>query len=409
MVREQNEDAFFVDDDLGLYVVADGMGGHAAGEVASATAIATVTKHMRKHRDLLKELKQGRGEHDRMLTIVRKAVEEACGKVYELATSTDGQAGMGCTLTMLMVAGTKALMGHVGDTRLYLKRDSKVSQLTSDHTMANELAIAGLIEPSEIKTHHYAHVLTRAVGTQPSVKVDTLVMDLVPGDRFMLCSDGLTEYIEDNEWLAPQLANKDLEAISEELVSYANTSGGHDNVTCVVVQMNADDPEIEILDEMSVEIQGRFDALEAVFLFDGLSMLLLTRVLSHCDVKSYEPGQVAITEGDPCGQLMIVLDGAFCVSHRGQEDGELEPGEHAGVTTLLAPRKARATLTATKSARLLILQHKPFWALIKARPWLGVGLLERVGRRLSLDLDRSIAQRDDGDPATTPVKPRERL
>ncbi len=184
---------------------------------------------------------------------------------------------------------------------------------------------------------------------------------------------------------------------------------GHDNVTCAVVQINADDPEIEILDEMSVEIQGRFDALEGVFLFQDLSMVLLTRVLSHCDVKSYDPGDVAINEGDDCGQLMIVLDGTFCVSHHNQEDGELDPGEHAGVTTLLAPRNARATLTATKPSRLLILQHEPFWALIKARPWLGVGLLERLGRKLSLDLDRSIEQRDDGDPTTTPVKPRERL
>jgi CRP-like cAMP-binding protein len=237
-----------------------------------------------------------------------------------------------------------------------------------------------------------------------------LLIDVVPGDRFMLCSDGLSEYIQDLSWVAQQLGMSDkLDVIARDLVAYANDAGGHDNITSVVIELRADDPEIEIVDEMSVDVSLRFDALGAMFLFENLSLALLARVLNHCDVNEYKAGDVVIEEGARCSRLMLVLDGRFAVAHDGIDDGALETGEHAGATTLLSPRRARATLTALKTSRMLILKRKPFWKLIKARPWLGVGLLERLGRRLSKDLDKSIEQRDDGDPDTTVIAPHERL
>jgi serine/threonine protein phosphatase PrpC len=408
--RKLNEDSFYVDDERRLYVVADGMGGHASGEVASATAVESVARSVGKRHQELAAARVGEGPKGALLSIAREVAEQACADVYSKASGDSELGGMGCTLTMLLFAGNKAVMAHVGDSRLYLCRRGKVSQLSSDHTMAQELVHAGLLEQDEVADHQYAHVLSRALGPQPSVKVDTLSIDVVPGDRFMLCSDGLSEYIEGHGWLARQLqTGDDLDAIAEELVSYANTAGGHDNITSVVVELRADDPEIEIVDEMSVDVSLRFDALSSVFLFESLSLALLARVLNHCEMNEYKTGDIVINEGDPCSRLMVVLDGRFVVSHSGEQDGVLETGEHAGATTLLSPRRARATLTAQQDSRMLILERKPFWKLIKARPWLGVGLLERLGRRLSKDLDKSIEQRDDGDPSTTPVAPHERL
>jgi serine/threonine protein phosphatase PrpC len=408
--REQNEDSFYADDERGLYIVADGMGGHASGEVASATAIACVSRAIGQHAKELLGMRQGAIDMDRVATIVREAVQGACAEIYDKAQTNPAHAGMGSTLTMLLVIGARAVMAHVGDTRLYLCRERRASQLSSDHTMAAELLQAGLIEENELMHHQYSHVLSRALGPQRNVRVDTLVIDITPSDRFLLCSDGLHEYLEDESWLARELrAVDDLDEVAEELVAFANTAGGHDNITAVVVEVRPDEPEIEIVDEMSVDLQHRFDALGGVFIFEGLSLALLARVLSHCEINDYEAGAVVMTEGQPCDQLMVVLDGIFIVSHDGNADGFFVRGEHAAATTLLAPRGARATLTAREPSRLLILRRKPFWKLIRQRPWLGVGLLERLGRQLSLDLDRSIERRDDGDPSTTPVDPHERI
>ncbi|MBW2455932.1 MAG: protein phosphatase 2C domain-containing protein, partial [Deltaproteobacteria bacterium] len=407
--RVQNEDSFYVDDERRLYVVADGMGGHASGEVASATAIEAVSGEVGRRYQQLGKLREGLIESEVLSGIAREIVDHACTAIYNKARANQEHAGMGCTLTMLLVVAHKAVMAHVGDTRLYLLRKGKADQISSDHTMAQELCQAGLLEPDEVDDHQFAHILSRALGPLPSVQVDTLVMDVLPGDRFLLCSDGLTAYVEDEGWLAQQLVGDDPEIVPEELVSYANAAGGQDNVTAVLVELRPDDPEIEIVDEMSVDLQVQFDALGSVFLFEALSLALLTRLLNHCELNEYVKDDTVIREGDPCEQLMVVVDGHFEVSHLGGTDGELMLGDHTGATTLLSPRRARATVTAKDHSRLLILKRKPFWKLIRRRPWLGVNLLERLGRRLSQDLDRSIEKLEDHDPETTVVKPRERL
>ncbi len=413
--RDLNEDSFYLDDDRRLYVVADGMGGHSGGEVASAAAIACVAREIGHSRAEIERLRKRKLKSDDLAAIVRRAVETACSEIFDKASESTKLAGMGCTLTLLLVVDHKAVMAHVGDTRLYLARDHDVSQLSQDHTMANELANAGLIQRSEVPSHQYASVLSRAVGTKPTVMVDTLVLDVVPGDRFLICSDGLHDYIDDESWLAPQLTGTNIETISEELVSYANSVGGRDNITALVVDMLADEPEIEIVDEMSVEVSHQFLALESVFLFEGLSMALLARVLNHCDLNLYKRHDVVIEQGAPCSQLMMVVDGRFEVSRDGVAEGILGPGEHAGATTLLGPRSARARLRALEPGRVLVMQRDPFWKLIRTRPWLGVGLLERLGRRLSRDLDRTIEQLDladecnDTSPRSKSVAPRELL
>src|SRR5262245_49633969 len=199
------------------------MGGHASGEVASATAIEVLTREVgRRHQDIHK-FRGSKIDLEELANLARELVETAGQAVHDKSQSDDDFAGMGCTLTMLLVLDTKAVMAHIGDTRLYLYRDGKVSQLSTDHTMAQELCLAGLIEPDEVMEHQYAHVLSRALGPKAEIKIDTLVLDVLPGDRYLLCSDGLSEYIEDEEWLERELrAHSELETAAEELVSYAN-------------------------------------------------------------------------------------------------------------------------------------------------------------------------------------------
>jgi serine/threonine protein phosphatase PrpC len=384
-VREQNEDAFLVDDGVGLYVVCDGMGGHLAGEVASATAIEVVAEVVRSRAAELRAFLDGDSSPDDMRTLAREAVEEACRSIFDLACEDSEHEGMGCTLTLLLLLGDKAVSVHVGDSRLYLWRNGKASLLTNDHTMANELHLAGLIRADEVADHPFAHVLTRAVGTQPSVHADVLWLDVAPGDRFLLCSDGLADHLEDDGLLDDAIEARDVARIPEQLVEFANDQGGHDNVTVVVVEVRPDEPEIEIVEEMSSEVFGKFEALESHFLFDGLGVAVLTRILQNCDIEDYFDGETVIGAGEPCAALYVLLDGKLAVA---TESGarELLPGSHAGATTLLAPRSARATLAAVDVARVLIFRKDAFWELVNERPQLGVTLLGRLGEKLTRDL-----------------------
>lgn len=395
-----------MDDDLGLYIVSDGMGGHVGGEVASSMAVTGVAREIGRNRSVLFEMGRGEVDRDQLESIASDAVRQASRSIFDSANGTEHE-GMGCTLTLLLVVGQKAVMAHVGDSRLYISRDHKVSQLSTDHTMANELAIAGVISHGAVQTHPYAHVLTRALGSQDAVNVDTLVLDILPGDRFLICSDGLGDYIDSDSWLGRQIDAAEFDALPEELVSFANASGGQDNITVLVTRIEADAPELSIADELSSHVQHKFDALESVFLFESLSVALLTRVLDCCEVNDYASGEVAISENSPMSQLAVVVEGHFDVSSDNTVHGKLGPGDHVGATTLLSPRRARASLRARGEGRLLILQRDPFWQIIRQRPWLGVDLLERLGRQLSQDLDRSLEERD-GD-GSGPLLPSQRF
>lgn len=384
-MREQNEDAFLVDDELGLYVVCDGMGGHLAGEVASQAATQAVIEFVRKNESMLDRYIEGGATSDDMRTFAREAVEAANSTVFEMGNDDPDRSGMGCTLTMLLLLGDKAVSAHVGDSRLYLARGGKASQLTNDHTMASELHLAGLIRAEEVADHPFAHVLTRAVGTQPSVYVDVLWLDVAPGDRFLLCSDGLADHLSDDGLLDDVLETSDGSSIPEILVEFANDSGGHDNVTVLMVEVRPDEPEITIVDEMSSEVFGKFVALEAHFLFQGLSVAVLTRILQCCLIEDHYDGARVIGEGDPCAALYVLLDGKLLLTSEAGSR-QISPGGHAGATTLLAPRPARASLIADDFARVLIFPKDDFWELVKERPQLGVTLLDRLGERLTLDL-----------------------
>lgn len=396
--RQQNEDSFFANDDLGLYVVSDGMGGHAAGEVASSMAVATAERIVRERWSAVEAVRDGGLEPEELASIAREAVQEAAREVYDRATSPEGSAGMGCTLTVLLVAGSAAAMGHVGDSRLYLCRDGTASQLSMDHTLAQELLSAGLFTAAELKVHPYAHVLSRSVGQQPAVQVDTLVFDVLPGDRLLLCTDGLTEYLPGADWLANRMREDKFDSVAETLVQHANEAGGHDNITAVVVRIDADEAEEPTLRELRQEVHGKLEALDSVFLFEDLSLALKARVLEACALESFEGGAKVIAQGAECDSLFVVVEGRFELSRDGERLGLLDPGEYTGITTLLHPRPARATLRVVDAGKLLRLDRTSFWRLVRLRPWLGAGLLERLGRRLSATLDLATDQPDTEKP-----------
>jgi serine/threonine protein phosphatase PrpC len=202
-VRDVNEDSFLVDEALGLFIVADGMGGHAAGEVASNIAVHTCRETVSRERELIGKFERGTDNTSRkdVLRLMELAVQNACTSVYAEAQKDPSKRGMGTTLVALLIIGARGFIAHVGDSRIYLTRNGSVHQLTEDHSLINELLKRGRLTPEQIAKLNMKNAVTRAVGVYESVEVDTLDFDVLAGDTFLLCSDGLSEYAQQNDIL----------------------------------------------------------------------------------------------------------------------------------------------------------------------------------------------------------------
>jgi protein phosphatase len=236
--RTSNEDAYFLDDELGLYVVADGMGGHAAGEVASQEAVDTVYGMVKRGRASLQELHAPLVENDARAAcrLMESAVQNATYMVFSMAELDRGKSGMGTTISALLILGSYAVMAQVGDSRIYRVRAGKTEQLTEDHTLIAWQIKQGLITPQEAKTSPHRNVITRAVGNRDYVEVDTGLMSLERGDRFLLCSDGLHGYLRDED-VAPIVELGGRAAVAR-FIELANQRGGKDNITAVLVELD---------------------------------------------------------------------------------------------------------------------------------------------------------------------------
>lgn len=235
--RKSNEDAYFADDELSLYIVADGMGGHAAGEVASGEAVDTIFGMVNRGRSIIDQLLAARTEQNMRAVqrLLESAIQAATYMVYGLAELEPDQAGMGTTISALLVVGGIAVVAQVGDSRVYLVRNDEVQQLTEDHTLIAWQLREGLITKEEARSSPHRNVITRAVGNRDYVEVDTKIVDLQPGDSFMLCSDGLHGYLDEME--IPSIAALGLEAAPRRFIALANERGGRDNITVVFVRI----------------------------------------------------------------------------------------------------------------------------------------------------------------------------
>lgn len=221
-VREVNEDAFLVE--APLYAVADGMGGHRGGDVASSLALETVEARFL----------EGDGS-------LADQVRAANGAVHDRSVADRAVSGMGTTLTAVIVEDATARLAHVGDSRAYLLRAGDLRQITTDHTLVARMVKAGEISPEEASVHPHRNVITRSLGTEPSVVVDEDEIPLLDGDRLLLCSDGLTSMVEHDQILAILEAEPDPQRAADRLVRAANRAGGVDNITVLVLDAHGED------------------------------------------------------------------------------------------------------------------------------------------------------------------------
>lgn len=239
MKRFQNEDSYLINDEMGLYMVADGMGGHLGGEFASKLAVSTVEEVLRKFR-LDPEATQihgvntgDAGTEDQL----RHAISEAGRRIHQEALYDENLRGMGTTAVAAVCQGKNIYIANVGDSRAYLIRNHEISQITEDHSLVSEQVKAGVIRPEEAKSHKLKNIITRSVGYQEDVDSDVTMMEPQVGDRILMCSDGLSNLVEDAEILEI-VENSDIQEACETLVKKANSRGGDDNITVVLLQVD---------------------------------------------------------------------------------------------------------------------------------------------------------------------------
>jgi len=239
-IREANEDAFFLDEENRLFIVADGMGGHQGGGYASKKSLEIVQnelKRLEQSQEMTQPIKAGAGFSLSQLRLAR-AIQQANLVLFETSIKEPSLRGMGTTLTALLFDENYANLAHIGDSRAYLIRQGKIQQLTEDHSWVQEQVRTGVLTLEEAKNHPLKNIITRSLGHEREIKIDLLKVEYQVKDRFLLCSDGLSNMVSDQEILEV-IEQFELEKIPGHLVERANQEGGYDNITIVVVEVIA--------------------------------------------------------------------------------------------------------------------------------------------------------------------------
>jgi serine/threonine protein phosphatase PrpC len=375
-VRDHNEDNFLVDKKLALFVVADGMGGHAAGEVASAIAVRTLHEEIRREKDLLDDYAQGgtgavKVTRKDVVAVVEQAVQRACSKIHQEALVDPQKRGMGTTLSALLVVGDQGFIGHVGDSRIYLARGGRPQQVTEDHTVYNELIKRGKLTREQIDKVQQKNAITRAVGVYERVEVDTLVVELIAGDTLVLASDGLHGYLESPDELREALSLEG-DASAKALIDLANARGGKDNITTIVVRVGEEGAASAV---QAKRLAQKRDVIAKTPLFARLSDRELLRVMQAVQVRSCKDGEIVIREGDKGDELFIVLEGQVRVSRGDQTLTHFGPGEHFGEMALIRSVPRSATVTAVGPAELVVIRRADFFEILRKEHEVAVKML----------------------------------
>ena len=235
--RPNNEDHFAVDESRGIIVLADGMGGHRSGEVASEMATRLLMDKLR----LLGNTESTEKKHTELLDGIRLAISETNQSIYQAASDNAEYKGMETTVVAVLLSGPRIHIGHVGDSRLYCFRQDRLSKLTKDHSMVQDLVDRGLYTEEQARAASVSHILTRSVGLKVQVEIDALTAELQPDDLLLICSDGLTDMVPD--WQIREIlkdyANRPGTAVTK-LIETANYHGGRDNISVILAQACAD-------------------------------------------------------------------------------------------------------------------------------------------------------------------------
>jgi len=384
--RTRNEDAYVIDAGLEMAVVADGMGGHAAGEEASHMTVTIFRDALNTGRAALDTYAHAPSGADTapVRKLLRDAMSRCTKAVFAEGHRDPGKLGMGTTCSALVVAGTTAFVAHVGDSRVYLVRDRRIVQITTDHTLLGQLVAEGEITQEEADSsafNKYRSALSRAIGVAANVDTDTLALEVLPGDVFLLCSDGLTRYVGDEELveLARHVPAARLESV---LIDVANKRGGIDNITVVCVRLeesfadttgpNATDPD-EI--ERSARLRERVAVLTEHSLLGDLHHSEILHVLTTAQTDVVAAGDTL--HDDPIAEmpLCVILSGRGELEHGDGTSEELRAGEWFGGLSMLGSEDRIGAFVAAESTHVLRFEREDLIEILGKSPHVGRQIL----------------------------------
>lgn len=390
-IKKVNEDSYYTDEQRRIFVVADGVSGRSAGEVASKT----IVDHIRDHGDELVELlTQGdplEDDEHRELVIAHltKLVQEGNTQVYQLGKQPEYGVGMATTVVALVLGEDAGFVAHVGDSRVYLQREDKIFRITEDHTYAEMLRKQqeeGMEIPAGINKR-FAHVLTRSIGGRPHVEVDVVFFELQHEDRFLLCSDGLTDYLTGADIL--DYAQKEHgEALVSTLVEQAKVRGGHDNITAVYVVLSPAGADTIPTPDKRMDTMQKVSFLGNVTLFQDLSRVELLRMMRVVYEQSYAPQEVVVSRGQRSRAIHIIVSGEVRITREGREIATLGRGEHFGELSLFDTAISTVDVLCSQETLLLAIPLQRFQHLIRDELQLGNKLLWNLLRQLARNMER---------------------
>lgn len=374
-VRDHNEDNFLVDKRMRLFVVADGMGGHAAGEVASAMSVKIVREVVAGASDVLENLEENPDDvqaRRKILGVLETAISEACKRVWSQAQEDSTKQGMGTTTTVLLLTEGRGFIGHVGDSRIYMLRQGEVHQLTEDHSLVNEMLRLGKIQPGEEHKIPHKNAVTRAVGVNEFVEVDTFEFDVLSGDQFLVCSDGLCGYFDDSSdggEIRELMQGDDVREVTEQTIKFANDGGGKDNITSIVVRVTGD------VEGRKQKMEAVMQALQATPFFQYLSYKEMVQVVNMTQRQQFEEGAEICSESEEADALYLIVEGRVRLEENGQRLAELEAPDHFGETAIIDEEARRFSAYALTNTRVLSIRRARFMELLRIDSDLSVKLL----------------------------------
>ncbi len=386
--RHDNQDATAIVPEVGVYAIADGMGGLADGRASAQIAVEHVE---RVAHNLSLGLRGARTQNAASVAeMLEKVVWDANDAVRRASLERHAPSRpprSGCTLTVVIVVGSSAYVAHVGDSRAYLVDADGARQLTEDHSVAAARVRRGRMSPLEARDSPLRHKLYQAVGISEELEVDILEVDLQPGDRLVLCSDGLWERVSLSEMVGGVVGQLP-ETGAEALLRIAEQNGLIDNTTVVVV-----DPR------RTMSAIDKPEVLSKNAIFADFDRVELLRLAPYFEVLPMTPGDVLVREGDPGAALFVLGEGAFEVSRSGVPLTVLQAPSHMGDISLLRGGIRTSTVTAKTEGWALRLHRDPIQALIARQPELGARLALRLAQHLAarvVDLTEKLAKSEKG-------------
>jgi protein phosphatase len=382
-VRENNEDRFYCDLERGIFVVADGVGGKAGGEIASGTVVEQVRARADDFRRLMESDASVETEREKIFEQLLQSMQNINAEVVRTGRDPRYPGGIATTTDLMVLGGSSAFILHVGDSRIYLIREDEIFRITRDHTFSEHLRDHPELRDRFGSPQNYSNVLTRTIGGSLHVEIDTIFVDLLLGDRLLLCTDGVTDYLTGSQILEFARGSSDQEFL-DALSKAANDCGGKDNITALPVRIGRDREFSR--DATRYDTFHRVRCLQSLELFSNLELQEIMKVLRFVHTVQGIAGEEIVSRGDGVDGLYVVMEGSLSVLLEGRELDRVGVGEHFGEFALFGDPVRSADVQCLESCQLLYISGKSLRQLVRQDAVLGnkllISLLSRTSRRI---------------------------